>query len=151
MTQHLPMDADTQLATQGKRLALIRQYANEADPAAFDGKWLAVLRSCATWFSSMPLQPEQHAEPGGAFRATVEVVYFAMRLSGDRSSRPTSPLSAAAASNPSTCTHSFWPRAVPGSMNPAGTSTSCARIPASSGCPPRTARFIRGLRATPTA
>ncbi|GAB7549035.1 TraI domain-containing protein [Cupriavidus sp. 8B] len=82
MTQHLPMDADTLLATLDKRLALIRQYANEGDPAVFDGKWLAVLRSCATWFSSMPLQPEQHAEPGGAFRATVEVVYFAMRLSG---------------------------------------------------------------------
>jgi len=82
MNQHLPQDASTLLASHAQRIALIRQYANEANPADFDAKWLVVLRACASWFSTMPLQPEQHAEPGGAFRATVEVAYFAMRLSG---------------------------------------------------------------------
>ncbi|MDK3022954.1 TraI domain-containing protein [Cupriavidus taiwanensis] len=82
MNQHLPQDAETLLASHSQRIALIRQYANEANPADFEAKWLAVLRACANWFSTMPLQPEQHAEPGGAFRATVEVAYFAMRLSG---------------------------------------------------------------------
>ncbi|MFS8980581.1 TraI domain-containing protein [Cupriavidus necator] len=82
MNQHLPQDTSTLLASHEQRIALIRQYANEANPADFDAKWLAVLRACASWFSTMPLQPEQHSEPGGAFRATVEVAYFAMRLSG---------------------------------------------------------------------
>ncbi|TPQ30492.1 TraI domain-containing protein [Cupriavidus pinatubonensis] len=82
MNQHLPQDAEALLASHDKRIALIRQYANEANPADFDAKWLSVLRACAYWFSTMPLQPAQHAEPGGAFRATVETAYFAMRLSG---------------------------------------------------------------------
>ncbi len=30
----------------------------------------------------MPLRPTEHAEAGGAFRATMEAAYFAMRLSG---------------------------------------------------------------------
>jgi len=82
MNQHLPQDAETLLASHAQRIALIRQYANEANPAEFDAKWLSVLRACANWFSTMPLQPELHSEPGGAFRATVEVAYFSMRLSG---------------------------------------------------------------------
>nr|WP_224081773.1 TraI domain-containing protein [Cupriavidus laharis] len=82
MNQHLPQDADVLLASHDKRIALIRQYANEANPADFEAKWLSVLCACANWFSTMPLQPAQHAEPGGAFRATVETAYFAMRLSG---------------------------------------------------------------------
>jgi len=82
MNQHLPQDADALLASHDKRIALIRQYANEANPADFDAKWLSVLRACANWFSTMPLQPALHSEPGGAFRATVETAYFAMRLSG---------------------------------------------------------------------
>lgn len=82
MNQHIPQDSETLLASHAQRIALIRQYANEANPADFDAKWLSVLRACAIWFSTMPLQPEQHSEPGGAFRATVEVTYFAMRLSG---------------------------------------------------------------------
>ncbi|CAG9165778.1 TraI domain-containing protein [Cupriavidus pinatubonensis] len=82
MNQHFPQDADTLLASHDKRIALIRQYANEASPADFEAKWLSVLRACANWFSTMPMQPAQHSEPGGAFRATVETAYFAMRLSG---------------------------------------------------------------------
>lgn len=70
------------LAAHSSRIALIRQYANEAHPDDFDSKWLGVLERCAAWFSSMPLRPDQHAEPGGALRATIEAVYFAMRLSG---------------------------------------------------------------------
>nr|WP_315591805.1 TraI domain-containing protein [uncultured Cupriavidus sp.] len=65
-----------------KRIDLIRQYANESEPAVFNAKWLAVLEGCAHWFASMPLRPTEHAEPGGAMRATVEAAYFAMRLSG---------------------------------------------------------------------
>nr|WP_315595545.1 TraI domain-containing protein [uncultured Cupriavidus sp.] len=65
-----------------KRIDLIRQYANESDPAVFEAKWLSVLEACANWFGSMPLRPSEHAEPGGAMRATVEAAYFAMRLSG---------------------------------------------------------------------
>ncbi|KAF7961861.1 type VI secretion protein [Cupriavidus sp. UYMU48A] len=82
MNQHLPQDTEALLTSHDKRIALIRQYANEASPADFDARWLSVLRACANWFSTMPLQPAQHSEPGGAFRATVETVYFAMRLSG---------------------------------------------------------------------
>lgn len=82
MNQHLPQDAEALLTSHDKRIALILQYANEASPADFDAKWLSVLRACANWFSTMPLQPAQHSEPGGAFRATVETAYFAMRLSG---------------------------------------------------------------------
>lgn len=82
MNQHSPQDAVTLLASHEKRIALIRQYANELVPADFEQKWLSVLRSCAQWFSTMPLHPDMHCEPGGAFRATVDVVYFAMRLSG---------------------------------------------------------------------
>lgn len=81
MTHH-PNSIAELVAAHGERLALIRQYANEASTADFDGKWLAVLERCAQWFSSMPLRPDEHAERGGAFRATVEAAYFAMRLSG---------------------------------------------------------------------
>ncbi|MGH7461725.1 MAG: TraI domain-containing protein, partial [Longimicrobiales bacterium] len=70
------------LASHDSRLALVRQYANESDDRDFRTKWLSVLDRCAAWFSSMPLRPTEHAEPGGAFRATVEAAYFAMRLSG---------------------------------------------------------------------
>lgn len=76
------MSAAELLQAHGKRIELIRQYANEAEPTAFSSKWMAVLEACAQWFGSMPLRPEEHAEPGGAMRATVEAAYFAMRLSG---------------------------------------------------------------------
>ncbi|MBP0623414.1 TraI domain-containing protein [Cupriavidus consociatus] len=82
MTVHLPLPAADLLAAHDGRLALVRQYANETNEADFRSKWLSVLERCAAWFSSVPLRPAEHAEPGGAFRATVEAAYFAMRLSG---------------------------------------------------------------------
>ncbi|MBB3011237.1 conjugal transfer pilus assembly protein TraI [Cupriavidus alkaliphilus] len=82
MNTHAHLPTDTLLASFSDRVALIRQYANEAESADFASKWLDVLERCATWFSSMPLRPGEHAEAGGAFRATVEAAYFAMRLSG---------------------------------------------------------------------
>ncbi|NUY06228.1 TraI domain-containing protein [Paraburkholderia youngii] len=79
---HRPMKASDLLATHEKRIELVRQCANESTEAEFERKWLSVLRRCATWFSSMPLTPELHAEPGGAFRATIESTFYAMRLAG---------------------------------------------------------------------
>ncbi|MGF6649622.1 conjugal transfer pilus assembly protein TraI [Paraburkholderia youngii] len=79
---HRPMMARELLATHEKRIELVRQCANESTEAEFERKWLSVLRRCAAWFSSMPLTPELHAEPGGAFRATIESTFYAMRLAG---------------------------------------------------------------------
>lgn len=79
---HLSLTAAELMSGHAKRIDLIRQYANESERAIFDEKWLAVLEACAAWFGSMPLRPAEHAEPGGAMRATVEAAYFAMRLSG---------------------------------------------------------------------
>jgi len=79
---HHPIAAEKLLATHDKRIELVRQCANESVQAEFDRKWLSVLRRCAAWFSSMPLTPELHCEPGGAFRATVESTFYAMRLAG---------------------------------------------------------------------
>ncbi|SAL48423.1 Putative helicase [Caballeronia choica] len=79
---HHPIASDALLATHQKRIELVRQCANESTQAEFERKWLSVLRRCAVWFSSMPLTPELHAEPGGAFRATVESTFYALRLAG---------------------------------------------------------------------
>ncbi|MFM0416897.1 TraI domain-containing protein [Paraburkholderia aromaticivorans] len=79
---HHPLRPEALLATHQKRIELVRQCANESTQAEFDRKWLAVLQRCAAWFSSMPLTPELHAEPGGAFRATIEATFYAMRLAG---------------------------------------------------------------------
>ncbi|MEM5371863.1 TraI domain-containing protein [Paraburkholderia azotifigens] len=79
---HRPIAGPELLATHKKRLELVRQCANESTEAEFERKWLSVLRRCAAWFSSMPLTPELHAEPGGAFRATIEATFYAMRLAG---------------------------------------------------------------------
>lgn len=81
-TPHLPLTAQALLETHAKRIELVRQCANESTQAEFDRKWYAVLERCAVWFSSMPLTPELHAEPGGAFRATIEATFYAMRLAG---------------------------------------------------------------------
>ncbi|WP_244808775.1 TraI domain-containing protein [Caballeronia zhejiangensis] len=69
-------------ATHHKRIELVRQCANESTEAEFARKWVSVLRRCASWFCSMPLTPELHCEPGGAFRATIESTFYAMRLAG---------------------------------------------------------------------
>ncbi|WP_454754760.1 TraI domain-containing protein [Cupriavidus necator] len=82
MKAHVHLSSPDLLASFADRVALLRQYANEAESAGFTSKWLDVLERCATWFSSVPLRPSEHAEAGGAFRATVEAAYFAMRLSG---------------------------------------------------------------------
>lgn len=79
---HQPLAPAALLSAHESRIALIRQYANETTSAEFDDKWLSILTRCAEWFSSLPLRPNEHAEPGGAFRATIEAAYFAMRLSG---------------------------------------------------------------------
>ena len=79
---HTSMPAAALLSAHESRIALIRQYANEVSGDLFAAKWLSILTRCADWFSSMPLRFAEHAEPGGAFRATVEAAYFAMRLSG---------------------------------------------------------------------
>lgn len=82
IASHRPIAASELLATHKKRIELVRQCANESTEAEFERKWLSVLRRCAAWFSSMPLTPELHAEPGGAFRATIEATFYAMRLAG---------------------------------------------------------------------
>ncbi|MBU66997.1 MAG: type VI secretion protein [Cupriavidus sp.] len=82
MHTHHPLSTAELLSVHASRIALIRQYANETSPEAFDAKWLSILTRCANWFSSMPLRSTEHAEPGGALRATIEAAYFAMRLSG---------------------------------------------------------------------
>ncbi|WP_454829678.1 TraI domain-containing protein [Paraburkholderia xenovorans] len=79
---HRPALASDLLIMHAKRIELVRQCANESTEAEFERKWLSVLRRCAAWFSSMPLTPELHAEPGGAFRATIESTFYAMRLAG---------------------------------------------------------------------
>lgn len=79
---HEPIAAEALFTTHQKRIELVRQCANESTEAEFARKWVAVLRRCANWFSSMPLTPELHCEPGGAFRATVESTFYALRLAG---------------------------------------------------------------------
>ena len=79
---HVPIAAEELFTTHQKRIELVRQCANENTETEFARKWVAVLRRCANWFSSMPLTPELHREPGGAFRATIESTFYAMRLAG---------------------------------------------------------------------
>ncbi|CAE6861131.1 hypothetical protein R75461_07991 [Paraburkholderia nemoris] len=82
MTLHTPMTADALLADHARRVDLIAQCANETGRLEFDRKWRAILQRCASWFSSLPLNPELYREPGGAFRCTVETAFYAMRLAG---------------------------------------------------------------------
>jgi conjugal transfer pilus assembly protein TraI len=80
--RHKGMSAEALMALHPKRIELVRQCANESSEAEFQRKWFSVLSRSAEWFSSMPLTPELHREPGGAFRATVETAFYAMRLAG---------------------------------------------------------------------
>ncbi|MGF6547220.1 TraI domain-containing protein [Paraburkholderia youngii] len=82
MTAHTPMTEDALLGEYQRRVDLIAQCANEASQSELERKWLAVLRACASWFSSLPLSPDLYREPGGAFRATIETAFYAMRLAG---------------------------------------------------------------------
>src|ERR1700760_2626435 len=77
---HRPAVVNDLLNAPAKRIEHVRECADESTEAEFERKWLSVLRRCAAWFSSMPLTPELHAEPGGAFRATIEATFYAMRL-----------------------------------------------------------------------
>jgi conjugal transfer pilus assembly protein TraI len=79
---HKPASADELLRLHSKRIELIRQCANESSEAEFQRKWLSVLHRCAQWFSTVPLTPGLHREPGGAFRATIETAFYALRLAG---------------------------------------------------------------------
>ncbi|GGD94698.1 TraI domain-containing protein [Caballeronia grimmiae] len=81
-TAHLAIPVEELFATHQKRIELVRQCANESTETEFARKWVSVLRRCANWFLSMPLTPELHCEPGGAFRATIESTFYAMRLAG---------------------------------------------------------------------
>jgi conjugal transfer pilus assembly protein TraI len=76
------MTVDTLIGEYQRRVDLIAQCANEASHGELDRKWLAMLRACASWFSSLPLSPDLYREPGGAFRATIETAFYAMRLAG---------------------------------------------------------------------
>jgi conjugal transfer pilus assembly protein TraI len=80
--KHEPVEPKRLVEQAQRRIDLIAQCANEAKAAEFDRKWLAVIRRCAEWFSSVPLSPELYREPGGAFRFTIETAFFAMRLAG---------------------------------------------------------------------
>jgi conjugal transfer pilus assembly protein TraI len=79
---HEPVSASSLLEQHQHRVDLIQQCANEASVAEFERKWLAILERCAAWFSSVPLGADLYREPGGAFRATVETAFYAMRLAG---------------------------------------------------------------------
>ncbi|CAG4926231.1 TraI domain-containing protein [Paraburkholderia gardini] len=79
---HEPVTARGLVEQHQHRVDLIQQCANEASIAEFDRKWLAILERCAAWFSSVPLGADLYREPGGAFRATVETAFYAMRLAG---------------------------------------------------------------------
>ncbi|MCP3712465.1 TraI domain-containing protein [Paraburkholderia sp. CNPSo 3274] len=79
---HQPMDAPALLAAHDRRVALIRQAANEASDGEYRSRWGDLLARCATWFSSLPYSPDLYREPGGAFRCTVETAFYAMRLAG---------------------------------------------------------------------
>ncbi|WP_321817889.1 MULTISPECIES: TraI domain-containing protein [unclassified Paraburkholderia] len=79
---HQPIDVDGMLQLHDRRVALIRQAANEAREVDYHSRWRDVLARCAAWFSSVPYSPTQYREPGGAFRCTVETAFYAMRLAG---------------------------------------------------------------------
>jgi len=67
-------------AGMARRIELIEQSANEMSKGDFARKWLTVMSACAAWFGALPLAPDLYREPGGAFRATVEIAFYAMRL-----------------------------------------------------------------------
>jgi conjugal transfer pilus assembly protein TraI len=75
-----PIDAAGELARHARRIELIRQCANEAKAERFEQRWMSVLHRCAEWHSSQVLSPELYVEPGGAFRWTVELAFYSMRL-----------------------------------------------------------------------
>lgn len=81
-TNFRSIDSVQKIGELSRRVELIRQCANEAQPVYFEQKWMAVLVRCAEWHSSQPLSPELYREPGGALRWTIELAFYAMRLAG---------------------------------------------------------------------
>jgi conjugal transfer pilus assembly protein TraI len=79
---HQPMEAAALLTVHDRRVALIRQAANEASEDDYRLRWNDLLARCAAWFSSLPYSPELYREAGGAFRCTIETAFYAMRLAG---------------------------------------------------------------------
>lgn len=82
MANFKAIDPILEIGKLAKRVELIKQCANEEKSIHFDERWLSVLIRCAEWHSSQPLCPDLYREPGGAFRWTVELAYYAMRLAG---------------------------------------------------------------------
>ncbi|MGF6851717.1 TraI domain-containing protein [Paraburkholderia sp. CI3] len=82
MTLHTPIEHAALVSEYQRRVDLIAQCANEASQSELNRKWLVMVRACAAWFSSLPLSPDLYREPGGAFRATIETAFYAMRLAG---------------------------------------------------------------------
>jgi len=82
MTLHASTTSDALMTQHQRRVDLIAQCANEVSKGELSRKWIAVLESCAAWFSSLPLSPDLYREPGGAFRCTVETAFYSMRLAG---------------------------------------------------------------------
>ncbi|QGZ67020.1 TraI domain-containing protein [Paraburkholderia acidisoli] len=80
--QYEALDAEALLDQHNRRVALIRQAANEARDEDYCTRWRDVLVRCAAWFSSLPYSPTLYREPAGAFRCTVETAFYAMRLAG---------------------------------------------------------------------
>ncbi|MGU3778921.1 TraI domain-containing protein [Burkholderia metallica] len=77
-----PADSTELVIRNERRIDLIAQCANESSRQQFDRKWMALIRRCADWFSSVPFSPDLYREPSGAFRWTVETAFYAMRLAG---------------------------------------------------------------------
>lgn len=80
--QYEALEAEALLGQHDRRVALIRQAANEARDEDYRARWRDVLVRCAAWFSSLPYSPTLYREPAGAFRCTVETAFYAMRLAG---------------------------------------------------------------------
>jgi conjugal transfer pilus assembly protein TraI len=74
------INAADELTRHARRIELIRQCANEPKATNFEHRWMSVLHRCAEWHSSQALSPEYYREPGGAFRWTVELAFYSMRL-----------------------------------------------------------------------
>jgi len=80
MNHFKTINAADEIARHARRIDLIRHCANEHKADRFDDRWMVVLLRCAEWHSSQALSPELYVEPGGAFRFTVELAFYSMRL-----------------------------------------------------------------------
>lgn len=67
------------LEINARKLELIEHSSD----GFFSDEYLPVIKSVAGWFNSLPLSLEIYEEPGGAFRCTVESMYFILRQAKD--------------------------------------------------------------------